>query len=167
MVVKKIIFSGLTNEELNELNNVLDKYENDIEDIEDYIEDINGKTFTKIYVKVKPNDEINKLYKKNQDKQRKLRKLNIVKEIAKNKNIENYETIDISDRPGKRFKIIHDRQTVHFGLWPYSGEGAYIDHHNDDIKKAWQARHEKIKKHGKYAYKTEGTPSYYAYNLLW
>jgi chromosome segregation ATPase len=165
--MKNIIFSGLTEKELDELDNVLNKYKNDIEDIEDYYEDINGETFTKIIMKVKLNDEINKLYKKNQDKQRKLRKLNTVKEIAKNKNIENYETLDISNRDGKRFKIIHNGRIVHFGLWPYSGEGAYIDHHNDDIKKAWQARHEKIKKNGIYAYKTKGTPSYYAYHLLW
>jgi hypothetical protein len=93
------------------------------------------------------------------------RKINTVKNIAKKKNI--IGTIEISDRPSKRFKITKNNKTIHFGLWPFKGKGTFIDHRDDQIKKAWRARHSKINKNGKPAYKDQSSPEYYSWNLLW
>lgn len=93
------------------------------------------------------------------------RKLSTVKNIAKQKNITGI--IEISDRPSKRFKITKNDKTIHFGLWPFRGKGTFIDHRDDEIRKAWRARHSKITKNGTPAYKNKSSPEYYSWNLLW
>lgn len=93
------------------------------------------------------------------------RKLQIVRNIAKKKGI--IGEINISKAKGKRFQIIVNNKTINFGLWPYNGHGAFIDHHDEKIRKAWKARHQKILKDGKPAYKNKLSPEYYSYNLLW
>jgi hypothetical protein len=93
------------------------------------------------------------------------RKLNIVRKIAKEKGIN--EEINISNVKGKRFSIKVNNKTINFGAWPYKAEGAYIDHKDESIRKAWQARHSKILKDGKPAYKDKSSPEYYSWNLLW
>ena len=93
------------------------------------------------------------------------RKISTVRNIAKRKNITG--EIKISDRPMKRFMITKNNKTIHFGLWPFKGKGAFIDHHDEKIKKAWRARHSKINKNGAPAYKNQSSPEYYSWNLLW
>ena len=94
------------------------------------------------------------------------RNLQIAQNIAKNIGIEG--DISISTRKGKRFAITRqDGKVIHFGAWPYTGEGAYIDHGDDKIKKAWKKRHSKILKDGKPAYKNKDSPEYYSYKILW
>jgi hypothetical protein len=98
------------------------------------------------------------------------RKLDIVRDIAERKGIKGL--IENSDRPGKRFVIyvpLKNGKThmIHFGSWPYKLNGAYIDHHDDDIRKNWRARHSKIRKDYDFAYKDPSSPEYYSWNLLW
>lgn len=94
------------------------------------------------------------------------RGLQIVKNIAKNIGIDG--DIKVSSRKGKRFMIERpDGKLIHFGLWPYTGDGTYIDHQDDKIRKNWRARHKKILKDGKPAYKNPDSPEFYSWNLLW
>ena len=94
------------------------------------------------------------------------RGLQIAQNIAKNVGIDG--DIQVSNRKNKRFMITRpDGKLIHFGLWPFTGEGAYIDHGDDKLKKAWRARHKKILKDGKPAYKNKDSPEYFSWNLLW
>ena len=94
------------------------------------------------------------------------RKLSEARKIAKSKNIAG--TIEIS-KAKKRFVIIRpDGKRINFGLWPYSGEGTFIDHGDEKIKKAWRARHSKILlKDGTPAYMSKDSPDYFAWRILW
>lgn len=94
------------------------------------------------------------------------RKLQTVKATATRKGIKG--KIEISNRKGKRFKItLPSGDVIHFGVWPYSGKGTFIDHRDAEIRKAWRARHSKILKEGKPAYLNKKSPEYYSWNLLW
>ena len=94
------------------------------------------------------------------------RKLQIARNIAKNLGIEG--DITESKIKGKRFTITRpDGKKIHFGVWPYSGEGTFIDHNDEKIKKAWRKRHREIKKEGKPAYKNKDSPEYYSWHILW
>jgi len=94
------------------------------------------------------------------------RKLSTVKRIAKDLHIDG--TIENSDRANKRFKItLNDGTVIHFGLWPFQRHGAFIDHRDENIKRAWQARHIKILKDGEPAYLNPYSPEYYSWHLLW
>ena len=93
-------------------------------------------------------------------------KLSVVKRIAKDLGIKG--KLEISDRKNKRFMItLDDNSIIHFGQYPYKGRGAYIDHHDEKIKSAWQARHSKIMKDGEPAYLNIYSPEYYSWHLLW
>ena len=93
-------------------------------------------------------------------------KLSVVKRIAKELNIKG--KLEVSNKTNKRFMITLDNgDVIHFGLWPYKGRGAYIDHHDEKIKSAWQARHSKIMKDGEPAYLNPNSAEYYSWNLLW
>ena len=93
-------------------------------------------------------------------------KLSVVKRIAKELNIEG--KLEVSNKTNKRFMITLDNgDVIHFGLWPYKGRGAYIDHKDEQIRKAWQARHSKIMKDGEAAYLNPYSPEYYSWHLLW
>ena len=93
-------------------------------------------------------------------------KLSVVKRIAKELNIKG--KIEVSDKKNKRFKItLDDNSVIHFGQWLYKGRGAFIDHHDNKLKSAWQKRHSKIMKDGEPAYLNIYSPSYYSWNLLW
>ena len=62
------------------------------------------------------------------------RKLQIARNIAYNKGIEGH--ITESKTKGKRFTItLPNGKSINFGVWPYSGEGTYIDHEDEKIKK--------------------------------
>jgi hypothetical protein len=96
------------------------------------------------------------------------RLLSKAKTIAKNKKIDNWDTLAISNAKGKRFSIRSpDGKLINFGLFPFSGNGTFIDHNDDKIRDAWRARHSKIMKGGKLAYKDKSSPEYYSWNILW
>ena len=71
----------------------------------------------------------------------------------------------ISNRINKRFYVIYNNKYIHFGS---KNGNTYIDHHNDEIKQNWIARHSKIKnKTGEYVIKIKESPSFWSHNLLW
>jgi len=93
-------------------------------------------------------------------------KLSVVKRIAKELNIKG--KLEVSNKTNKRFMItLDDNSVIHFGLWPYKGRGAYIDHKDEQIRKAWQARHSKVMLNNEPAYLNTNSPNYYNWNLLW
>lgn len=95
------------------------------------------------------------------------RKLEQVLLIAKKKGMD-FKSLEVSKAAGKRFAIRSPTgKLINFGLWPYTGRGTFIDHGNEQIKLAWQARHSKILKQGKPAYLNPESPEYYSWNLLW
>ena len=90
------------------------------------------------------------------------------KKIAKRKKIQNWETLKVSTVKDKRFSIVGpDGNLINFGLWPYKGEGAFLDHNDVDIRDAWRKRHGKIMRGDKLAYKDKSSPEYYSWNILW
>jgi hypothetical protein len=95
------------------------------------------------------------------------RKIKEAQAIAKSKNIAG--TIEISKAKNKRFVIIRpDGKRINFGLFPFSGEGTFLDHGDEKIKKAWRARHSKILlKDGTPAYMSKDSPDYFAWRILW
>lgn len=96
------------------------------------------------------------------------RKLLLAKIIAKEKGIDNWDTLEISDAKNKRFSIISpDGNKINFGLYPFKGKGTYIDHLDENIRDAWRARHSKILKDGKPAYMNPESPEFYSWNILW
>lgn len=87
-------------------------------------------------------------------------------EQIKNKALELGATsAGYSKRKGKKYYVEYDNKIINFG----SDVGStFLDHKDETIKKAWKARHEKIKnKNGDYVYKLKNSPSYWSYNLLW
>ena len=87
---------------------------------------------------------------------------------AKLHNVPNYNTLKLSTRKNKRFMILSPSgKYIHFGLYPYKGKGAFIDHLDKDIRNAWRARHSKILKDGKPAYLNPESPEFYSWNILW
>jgi len=66
---------------------------------------------------------------------------------------------------GKRFYVIYSGKKINFGS---STGQTFIDHGDKRIRKAWRARHSKIKlKDGRYAYQVKTSPEWWAYRLLW
>ena len=93
-------------------------------------------------------------------------KLSVVKRIAKELNIKG--KIEVSNKTNKRFMItLDDNSVIHFGLWPYKGRGAYIDHKDEQIASAWRARHSKVMLNNEPAYLNPNSPEYYSWHLLW
>ena len=93
-------------------------------------------------------------------------KLATVRRIAKELGING--TLEVSNKKNKRFQITLSNGTnIHFGQWPFNGRGAFIDHKDEKVKKAWQARHSKILIDGEPAYLNIYSPEYYSWHLLW
>jgi len=93
-------------------------------------------------------------------------KLATVRRIAKELGING--TLEVSNKKNKRFQITLSNGTnIHFGQWPFNGRGAFIDHKDEKVKKAWQARHSKILIDGDPAYLNIYSPEYYSWHLLW
>ena len=66
---------------------------------------------------------------------------------------------------GKRFYVVYNGKRINFGSKTGS---TFIDHHDEDVRKAWRQRHSKIKnKQGQYVYKLKTSPSFWSWNLLW
>jgi hypothetical protein len=90
------------------------------------------------------------------------------KKVAKRKKIENWMTLKVSTVKDKRFSIVGpDGEVINFGLYPYKGEGTFLDHNDVDLRDAWRKRHSKIMKGDKLAYKDKTSPEYYSWNILW
>ena len=68
-----------------------------------------------------------------------------------------------SDNKGKRFVIIMPNMghKHHFGALPFK-KGTFIDHKDEKIKKAWEARHKKDRN-----YNNKHSGIYYSRFLLW
>ena len=50
--------------------------------------------------------------------------------------------VEVSKRAGKRFRVkLPGERPVDFGLWPYSGQGTFLDHGNEELRRNWTARH--------------------------
>jgi len=76
--------------------------------------------------------------------------------------------LDISNRKNKRFMITRpDGKKIHFGLYPFSGNGSFLDHKDINIRQAWRARHSKIKNKKGLAMNDPDSPEYYSYRILW
>ena len=71
----------------------------------------------------------------------------------------------ISHNMNKRYYVIYNERKINFG----SKHGhTYIDHRNNDIRRAWIARHSKIKNHNnQYVINLKTSPSYWSYKILW
>lgn len=96
------------------------------------------------------------------------RLLGKAKIIAMKNNVLNWNTLEIAKAKDKRFSIISPSgKKINFGLWPYRGDGTFLDHENTKIRDAWRARHIKIMKDGKPAYKNKESPEYYSWLILW
>jgi hypothetical protein len=97
------------------------------------------------------------------------RLLNKAKQVAKSRNITNWDTLDIAKAKNKRFSIVSPAgKKINFGLWPFQGKGSFLDHGDNTIREAWRARHSKILlKDGKEAYKDKESPEYYSWHILW
>jgi hypothetical protein len=96
-----------------------------------------------------------------------VRGLQIARNIAKNIGIEG--TITNSRKKGKRFDIkLENGKTISFGSWPFTGDGTYsLEHGDKRIRRNWKARHRKILKDGKPAYKNPDSPEFYSWRILW
>ncbi len=71
----------------------------------------------------------------------------------------------ISNRLNKRFYVIYNNKTIHFGS--KTGK-TYIDHRNNELRKNWIARHSKKQNSkGEYVITIKDSPSYWSKNLLW
>ncbi len=70
----------------------------------------------------------------------------------------------LSRTKNKRFYVIYDNKRINFG----SKLGhTYIDHHNKQKRTAWRARHSKILKDGKPAYKNKMSAEFWSWHILW
>ena len=71
----------------------------------------------------------------------------------------------ISHNMNKRYYVIYNERKINFG----SKHGhTYIDHRNNDIRRAWIARHSKIKNHNnQYVINLKTSASFWSYRLLW
>jgi hypothetical protein len=74
-------------------------------------------------------------------------------------------SFDFSTRQGKRFMVVYEGKAIHFGA---KFGSTFLDHKDEDKKRAWYARHSKIKNsEGKFVITDKHSPSYWAANLLW
>jgi|688.fasta_scaffold2478688_1 hypothetical protein len=87
-------------------------------------------------------------------------------EKLKNKSLRLGATdFGISKTKNKRFYVIYDSKKINFGS---TTNNTFIDHNNEDKKRAWIARHTKIKnKNGELVYKLKSSPDYWSYHILW
>jgi len=96
------------------------------------------------------------------------RLLNKAKAVAKKEQIKNWQSLSLSNAKDKRFSIqTPSDDRVNFGLWEFKGKGTFLDNNDKKLREAWRARHSKILKDGKPAYKNKESPAYYSWNILW
>jgi hypothetical protein len=70
-----------------------------------------------------------------------------------------------STRKGKKYMVLYNGKTIHFGA---KGMSDYTIHRDKDRRDRYRARHSKIKlKNGKPAYKVKTSPAFWSWHLLW
>jgi len=89
---------------------------------------------------------------------------NILKELDKKAKNLGATEFGISKAKNKRFYVVYDKKIINFGS---SVGKAFIDHHDENKRKSWKARHSKILKEGKPAYKNKHSASYWSWHILW
>lgn len=96
------------------------------------------------------------------------RNLHAAKERARARGVARWQTMRVSNREGKRFSIeTPSGRRVHFGAWPYA-RGTYLDHGQENVRRAWRARHSQIVDGaGQLVWLDPESPAYYAYRVLW
>ena len=73
--------------------------------------------------------------------------------------------IGLSRVKGKRLFVVYQGKRINFGL---KGGSTFYDHNDSTKRRAWLARHTKIKlKDGRLAHTVKTQPSYWAKALLW
>jgi hypothetical protein len=71
----------------------------------------------------------------------------------------------LSTRKNKRLMVVYRGHRIHFGS--KTGK-TFIDHQNKDLRRAWYARHSKIKNSsGEYVIDDPSSPSYWSARILW
>ena len=71
----------------------------------------------------------------------------------------------VSKMKNKRYYVIYNNKIINFGS---DIESTYIDHHDQKKRRAWRARHSKVKnKQGKYVYKLQSSPAFWSWHFLW
>ena len=73
--------------------------------------------------------------------------------------------LKLSNRKNKRLKVLYDGKTIHFG----SATGkTFIDHKDEQKRKAWYARHSKIRnQQGQFVISNPYSASFWAARILW
>lgn len=70
-----------------------------------------------------------------------------------------------SNAKNKRFYVIYKGKRINFGL---EGGSTFIDHKDPKKRKAWRARHSKIKdKEGRLVHKLKTSADFWSWNILW
>lgn len=70
-----------------------------------------------------------------------------------------------SNTKGKRFYVIYKGKRINFGA---EGASTFLEHKDPVKKKAWYARHSKIRnKEGRLVINDKTSPSYWSSNILW
>lgn len=71
----------------------------------------------------------------------------------------------ISNAKGKRLYVVYKGRRINFGL---DGGSTFIDHRDEKKRKAWRARHSKIRnKEGRLVHKLKTSPDYWSWHILW
>ena len=71
----------------------------------------------------------------------------------------------VSNRRNKKFYVVYNGKSIHFGAKGYSD---YTKHKDKERRDRYRARHKKIKlKDGSLAYKNKNQPAYWSWTLLW
>jgi len=71
----------------------------------------------------------------------------------------------ISNTKNKRLYVVYKGRRINFGL---KGGSTFIDHRDEKKRKAWRARHSKIRnKEGRLVHKLKTSPDYWAWHILW
>ena len=96
--------------------------------------------------------------------------LDDIKKTARNLGIK-YDSIEVSDRPTKKFKLVYQGKIIHFGN---KGSKDFWIHKYDKnpnafkIRDAYRARHSKVLlKDGSRAIDKLYSPAFLSYYLLW
>ena len=72
---------------------------------------------------------------------------------------------NVSNRASKRFMVMYNGMAIHFGS--KTGK-TFIDHRDTVKRRAWLARHSKIRnKAGQHVINLKSSPSYWSKHVLW
>lgn len=70
-----------------------------------------------------------------------------------------------STRKGKKWMVLYEGKTIHFGA---AGMSDFTIHKDKERRDRYRARHGKIKlKNGRPAYTVKTSPAYWSWHILW